>query len=529
MSASEPSGPDPRRLLSPLRASRAYRLLFTGQLTSQVAIWILTVAAQVILVQQGQSTLVIALVQTAVTLPFLIITIPSGVLADLVSRRGVLVTTNSAAAALSATLVIVSAAQGLPAWLLLSLTLLLGMAWAINAPTYSAAVPDVVDRSYIPMASMLSSINFNIARVIGPALGGIAIALLGATWAFGLSVLGFAWFGVAAFLADIPRRTSASRRFGPALRTGFRHVINSASLIRIIIVTAAWFIAGAVMWALLPVVAMRELGIDSGGYGWILALVGGGAVVGTILMAPLRSRLLPSRFTSIMVAAYALSLVGIGLAHRPWILMLVLPIAGASWTATGAVLLAQAQQMLPAWVRARGMAYYLMASQGGLAAGSLLWGALGGVIGIPAAFISAAVALGVILWMTIRGGLPDVALAEPGDGWPLPDAELTQEQLDRKARILVVWRVPPEHREEFLTAMIEVRRSRRRTGGRGWTLSWDVDDPSLYAESWTVDSWHDHLEQHEVRQATADMQASAAVRALVGEPVAIRHYVDAME
>jgi MFS family permease len=246
-------------------------------------------------------------------------------------------------------------------------------------------------------------------------------------------------------------------------------------------------------------------------------------------MAPVRARISVSRFASIMVATYTVCLVGIGLAHRPWILVIVLPIAGVSWTAVGAVMLSQAQQMLPAWVRARGMAYYLMASQGGIAAGAFAWGAVGGLAGVSAAFFIAAVVIAVVLAFILRGGLPDAGQAEPGAGWPLPEADLSLEQLDRKARVSVTWQVPEDLREAFIAAMHEVRRSRRRTGGRQWALSSDVENPEMYVESWTVDSWHDHLEQHEVRQALVDMQASAAVRDIVGHPIRIQHYVDVMD
>ena len=230
--------PDPGRLLSPLRVSRAYRNLMVGQFASQTAIWVMTIAAQVLLVRRGESTLTIALLQSAVTLPFLIFTIPSGVLADLVSRRTVLIVTNIGAVCVGIALTVTCAVDQLSAGLLLALTAMLGLAWAVNAPSFAAAVPDIVAPQYLPSAGMLSSITFNAARVVGPAIGGFAIALLSPTLAFGLSTLGFLAFAISAMISHVPSQLSASRRFIPALRTGFRHVANARAFRTTVFVTA---------------------------------------------------------------------------------------------------------------------------------------------------------------------------------------------------------------------------------------------------------------------------------------------------
>lgn len=532
MSATERPAPDPARLLSPLRVSKAYRVLVAGQLATQTAIWVLTVAAQVVMVDRGESTLVVALVQSAVTLPFLVFTIPSGVLADLVSRRGVLVVTNLAAVGVGVVLTVTSAVDVLGAPLLLLLTFLLGLAWAVNAPTFTAVVPDVVAREYIPAAGMLASIVFNAARVVGPAVGGLVIALLGPTYAFGLSTLGYLAFAVAALVADVPERRSASSRFLPALRTGLRHVLNAEQFRRLVGVTAAWFVAGGVLFALLPVVALRGLGLDPDEYGWVLAVLGGGAIVGTVLLAPYRARVSSERYVAVIMPVFAVCLVAIAFVQVPWALLLVLPVTGAAWTAVGAVLLAVAQQLLPGWVRARGMAYYLMASQGGMAVGAFLWGAVANLTDVTAAFLIASAAIVPVWVVVLRGRFPEVPVRGESmapEGWPLPDATPAEDVLDRRARVDIVWDVAPDRREEFLAAMGDLRRSRRRTGSRGWTLSSDVGRPTMFVESWTVDSWHDHLEQHEIRQDAEDAEASAAVRRIVGPPVEVRHYIDEID
>ncbi len=518
--------PDPGRLLSPLRVSRAYRNLMVGQFASQTAIWVMTIAAQVLLVRRGESTLTIALLQSAVTLPFLIFTIPSGVLADLVSRRTVLIVTNIGAVCVGIALTVTCAVDQLSAGLLLALTALLGLAWAVNAPSFAAAVPDIVAPQYLPSAGMLSSITFNAARVVGPALGGFAIALLSPTLAFGLSTLGFLAFAISAMMSHIPSQLSASRRFIPALRTGFRHVANARAFRTTVFVTAAWFGCGGALFALLPVVALRELGLGAGEYGWVMAALGGGAVVGTIALAPVRRRVPGNQYVMLIMPVFAVCLIAIGFIHHPVVLYLILPITGAAWTAVGAVLLAQSQMLLPAWVRARGLAYYFMASQGGMAVGAVLWGVVADRFSLTVALLVAGLCILPIWLVGLLGRLPEVTVIGEATGWPIGEIDIPDAHLERRAHVTVVWQVSDEAREEFLGAMRELRRSRRRTGARGWVLTNDVEDGNIFVERWEVDSWHDHLEQHEIRQSPEDVEISDRVKAIVGTPIAIRHYFE---
>lgn len=513
-------------LFAPLRVSKSYRSLMLGQFATQAGVWVLTVAAQIFMVQRGESTLIVALVQSAVTLPFLVFTIPAGVIADLMSRRMVLIVTNLVAAAVGILLTVLSALGILGAGTLLALVFLLGLAWALNAPSFSAMVPDVISRDYLPPAGMLSSITFNAARVVGPAIGGLVVAFFNPTLAFAVGTVGYLIFAVAVFTVKAPTRRSASNRFFPALRTGFRHVVNAHNYRRTVIVAGAWFICGGALFALLPIVALRELGFGAGQYGWVLAVLGGGAVVGTILLAPFRARVQASLFVSIIMPVFAVCLVLIGTVHVAAVIYVVLAIAGAAWTAVGAVLLALAQQLLPGWVRARGLAYYFMASQGGLAAGAFLWGVVADRTSVAIAMTIAGVAVIPTWLVALTGRFPEVSVAGDAPGWPLPDADLPPEILDQRAHVAVTWRVPPERREAFIEAMELVRRSRRRTGGRHWVLANDIEDTDLYVESWVVDSWHDHLEQHEVRQELEDAAAVGEIRAIAGEPVEVRHYVE---
>ena len=390
----------PPGLLAPLRGSATFRALWIGQLAMQVGIWIETVAAQWSMVDAGASTLVVAMVQAAVTLPFLVLAIPGGVIADLVQRRWLLVGVNGGAALVAVLLTAASLSGWLHPAMLLMLTALLGVAVAVSQPGVTAAVPDVVPAAHIAPASMLASISVNLARVIGPAIGGLLIASMGATAAYAASALGFALFAVLLVAARDVGHVPQPQSFLPAMRSGLDHVVSARPFRLLLVITGWWFVAGSVLWALLPVVALREFGLGPGEYGWILATAGMGAVGGTVIFAPLRTRVETTRYVLWLIPLFGLALVVVAEVHVTGAVIAALLLAGFTWTTMGAIVMASAQMLLPAWVRARGIAYYYVASQGGLALGSLLWGVVGGRTTATGAFLVAAACL-VPLWLFV--------------------------------------------------------------------------------------------------------------------------------
>ncbi len=511
-------------LLAPLRRSRVFRTLWSGHLTMQLGIWVLTVAGQWYMVDAGQSTLMVALVQAAVTVPFLVLGIPAGVLADLLPRRTLMVATNLAATLVGFILVGASLGGFLTPMALLVLTILLGVAQAINQATWSASVPDIVEPELMPSASMLASISVNLGRVLGPAIGGVLIVVSGATSAFAVSGAAFLYYAVAGLAAGNLRRPLGGERFTTALRTGFAHVVHSADQLRLLTVTAGWFVAGSAFFAVLPVIAMRGMGQGAAGYGFMLAVVGAGAVGGTVLLAPLRRRLTNRAYSAILIPGYAAGLVVVALSSERILVMAGLAVAGFTWTAVGSTLMATNQVILAPWVRARALSYHLVASQGGLAVGSYLWGAVGDHIGGPAVFCAAAVALTPVWLLVMLRWLP----RPKSTGEPVPWPEIPQEAAPgrRKVLVMVEYRVDAAAREEFLELMRQVRRSRRRTGAREWRLFADPDREEIFVEAWTVASWEEHVLQHVERQTEAEARISRAVRELVGPAVRVTHLVE---
>lgn len=511
-------------LLAPLRRSPAFRTLWSGHLAMQLGIWVQTVAAQWYMVHAGHSTLMVALVQAAITVPFLVLGVPAGVLADLLPRRTVLVATNLAATLTGLVLVGASLAGALAPVPLLVLTVLLGTAQAINQAAWSASVPDIVEPELMPSASMLASISVNLARVVGPALGGVLIVVSGATAAFAVSGAAFLCYALAGLAARNLRRPLGAERFTAALRTGFAHVTHSADQLRLLAVTAGFFVPGGAFWAVLPVIAMRGMGEGADGYGFMLAVVGAGAVGGTVLLAPLRRRLSNTSYTALLIPCYAAALVVVAVADHRAPVLAGLAVAGFAWTAVGSTLMATHQVILAPWVRARALSYHLVASQGGLAVGSYLWGAVGDHIGGPAAFCAAAAALAPVWLLVLLRWLPRPRAA--GDPVPWPEPPRAAATGRRRVLVPVEYRVDPAAERAFRDLMRQVRRSRRRTGARRWRLFADPDRPGVLVEAWTVASWEEHVLQHLERQTEAEARIGRAVRELVGPPLRVVHLVE---
>src|SRR5690349_20907670 len=268
-----------------------FRALWIAQFASNVGTWMQTVGAQWLLVQR--SPLLVSLVQTASSLPIVLLALPAGAWADLVDRRRLLLGAQlamfTAAAALAATTLFASPSPAL----ILTLTFALGCGNAVASPSWQAIQPDLVDRSALPQAAALNGLNMNIARALGPAIGGLVVAAAGAGWVFALNALSFV--GIAAVVARwrAPEQVRAGppERLVEAVRAGGRYVRN-ALIVRRLLYRAVLFIpAATAVWALLPVVAAANLHLGSAGYGLLLGMVGLGAVAGAFVIPKLRARL----------------------------------------------------------------------------------------------------------------------------------------------------------------------------------------------------------------------------------------------
>lgn len=508
-------------LLAPFRDSPVFAVLWIGQLAVQIGLWMQTVVGQSILVAQGQPTVVVALVQTAMTIPVFIVSVPAGALADLLPRRALAIAVNGFAALVCCGLLIAQISGHLDAVVLLVMLVLLGAAQAFNHPTWAATVPDLVRRESVPAASMAASINVNLARVVGPFIGGVVVATAGPAVAFAIGAVFYGAFVVAAIVVGPYSPRPGRQRFAAAIRAGARHVRHTDGVVGIMVLGTVWFFCCSAFWALIPVVALREMGLGAEGYGIVLAVVGSGALLGTPLVVPLRRRLSPRAFLALAAAFFGASQCVIALNPAPAATFAAFATAGAAWTVGGAMLMSHAQLLLSSWVRARGISIYLVGTQGGLAVGSVFWGGVAGFIGAPMALVAAAAALGIFIALVLlRPPLisADSSISAP---WQVLGARTA------RGRVLVEieYRVDPESVRDFVMAMRDVRRSRLRTGATSWRMYQDANDPGLFIEVYSSPSWADHQLQHSDRQTAADERVRSVVRRHVGS-ITARHLVE---
>ncbi|WP_433306578.1 MFS transporter [Actinoplanes sp. CA-030573] len=509
----------------------AFRSLWLALLASNIGTWMQTVGAQWLLVEQSGSDTLVALVQTASTLPIVLLALPSGALADTLDRRRLLIAVQGFLIAVGVVLTALTLAGHMPSALLLTLTFALGAGQALTAPAWQAIIPELVPRPQLASASALGAISMNLARAVGPAVAGVLIARTGPGAVFGLNTLTFVVFVVALWRwrPATGDAGGAPERFAAAVRAGGRYVRHSPVVRRILLRAALFLVPGSALWALLPLVASRRLGLGSGGYGVLLGAVGAGAVVGAVLLPNLRARWTVNRLLLIASVVFAAVLAVLALVRNEVVVVLALLPAGVSWVMVLSNINAAMQLFLPNWVRARGLAVYQMVFAGAQAAGALLWGALSDAAGLVVAHLAAAavMAAGVLTlrWWPMRD--TEGMNRDPAVYWPEPHLEADPDAHDGPVLVTVSYPVAPEHEEAFVAAMEEVRRSRLRTGAVRWGLFRDGEEPGRFVEAYLVPSWDEHLRQHSGRLTGGDREAEERALALTDGPAHASHLLSA--
>jgi predicted MFS family arabinose efflux permease/quinol monooxygenase YgiN len=507
-----------------------FRLLWIAQFASNVGTWMQTVGEQWLLV--GHGALLVTLVQVASGAPVLLFALPAGVFADLWDRRRLLIGAQLAMAVLATVQAVLAWTGHLPPAALLGITFLLGCGAALNMPAWQAIQPSLVSRDQLPQASALGAVNMNTARALGPALGGVLVAAAGAGWTFALNAVSF--LGIAAVLAQwrptlTPRRADQEREHVlAAMRAGSRYVRHTPRVRRILLRGALFAPGAAGLWALLPVVAHRRLGLGSSGYGLLLGAVGLGAVAGALLLPRVRRGRSTGRLLAGSGAVFGAVLITLAGTHSPAVAAAALICAGVVWIVALSTLNASMQLTLPSWVRARGMASYLAVFQGGQAIGALGWGLIADWAGLVPALAGAAGflllgAVSVRWWPPLDRIPPDPS---PADTWSQPSLTLEPAPSDGPVLVLAEYSLDlsdPTSGDAFRVAMSDVERSRRSTGATSWGLYQDAADPGRFVETYTVASWAEHLAQHHDRYTGLDHEFEVRARRLLAEPPRIRH------
>jgi predicted MFS family arabinose efflux permease len=501
--------------LSPLRHT-AFAVLWAATVVSNVGTWMNDVAAGWLMTTLTSSPLLVALVQTATTLPVFLFALPGGALADIVDRRKLLIAVQVTLALIILTLGLLVLFEGITPLLLLLFVALAGTGGALIAPAWQAIVPRLVPREDLQAAIALNSVGINISRAIGPALGGLIIAAFGIAWPFLLNALSFLGIIVALLWwrqRAAPGKHLPAEHFVGAMRTGLRYVRYSAPLRATLVRAVAFFVFASALWGLMPLIARDVLDGGAQFYGLLLANIGAGAVGGAFLLPRLKAMLGADRLVALGTLGTALVLLIFALAPAKGLAIAASGLAGVSWIAVLSSLNVSAQLSLPDWVRARGLAVFVMVFFGSMSSGSILWGQTASALGIPTALVIAAVGsvLAIPLswrWKLQRGQQADLS---PSMHWPAP--VVTGEIAHDRGPVLVTveYRVDAADRNAFLTAMTDVCAQRRRDGAFAWGVFEDAADRGRYIEHFIVESWLEHLRQHE-RVTQADRAVQAQIR-----------------
>jgi MFS family permease len=520
--------PAPASAWAPFR-HRWFAAMWSAQFVSNIGSWMQTVGAQWLMLTLTGSATYVALVQTASSVPVVLFAVFAGVAGDLFDRRRLLLITQSLMLMAAAALGALALAGLVTPWVLLALVFAVGTGAALTAPTWQVLQPELVPAEERQQAISFGSVNQNLARAVGPAIGGLVLAASSAGTDFLINAASFLVViaVIARWRSTRPAQTMPREHVGEAIRAGGRYVAASPAL-RVILVRAFGFIFfAASVWALLPLIAQRQLHLGSGGYGLLLGSVGVGAVTGAAILPRLRSRLSAAGILTAGSLGLALVTLILGFVHVTAVVAVALVVGGLAWILALSTLNSLYQLTLPGWVKARGMAFYLVVFQGGNAVGAAVLGVSAEHLGLsPTLLISAlALALGPLAGLRYKfQPIPPTDLLPAGD-WPEP--HLADGDAPSGPVLVTVEYHPRDGLAgQMLAELRDARFSRRRTGGSSWRVWQDAADPGRILERFVVASWDEHLRQGE-RVTRRDQQRLDSIRAMSkpDQPAKTTHWV----
>jgi MFS family permease len=505
-SSGAPTGGPAPSAWSPLRQA-VFRSIWIATVVSNIGTWMQSVGAAWLMTSLTPSPLLVALMQTAASLPLFLLGLFAGALADVVDRRKLLLATVAWTFFVALALAILTLTGLMNAWMLLLLTFLLGLGGALSAPAWLATVPELVEAHELPSAVTLHATGFNVARALGPALGGLIVAAAGPAAVFMLNAVTFLYVFVvlSRWRRARPNNDSPPEDMLGAAAAGMRYVRHSSTQRAVLIRIGVFTLGASGLWALLPAVSRHELGLEATGYGVILGSLGFGAVVGSLFLPRLRRWLSMDQLAAVATVVFAGATLALAYLRVVPLLVACTMAGGMAWLAIMSSLTIAIQSASPAWVRARSLGIYLLVFQGLMAGGSFAWGALAEQFGNSTALSVAALALVGGLGAAWRWPLHSVQRIDlsPSYHWPDPKLAITPEPEDGPVLITVEYRVPAERAEEFGQAMDAMRSFRRREGAVRWDLFRDLADPDRYLETFVVPTWAEHMRQH-ARVTVAD-------------------------
>jgi MFS family permease len=508
-----------------------FRDLLIADIFSDIGTFMQGVGAAWLMVSLKAGPMYVALTQTASSLPFFLFALPAGALGDIVDRRKLILFTEIWMASVAAGLAIAVISGFISPWLLLALTFALSAGDAFETPTWRAVLPELVAKEDLEAASALNGIEFNLARATGPGLAGLLIATFGVGTAFVVNAASFVGviFVIARWKRPRRKRTAPSERVIGATVAALRYVRYSTGVRALIVRAGAVMFFASALLALLPTVA-RNVSQSAIAFGLLLGCFGVGAVLGAFILQPACRRWSIETVASGGVAILGVATAIAGILHELVTLSVVMLIGGGAWIIFISLVTALVQKLAPDWVRARVVAVFMLVFQGGMAAGSAVWGAIGQRVGVPTSLMWAGLGAIATIGLGLVWRLPNATMdMTPWNHWRMP---VIPEGLELKGEsgpvlVTVEYTVNRDHTSNFLRAMHRYQRIRRRDGASRWGIYRDTERPDIYLETFIVSSWAEHLRQHE-RFTRADHALEERInKYLLKEPQA-RHLIYAL-
>jgi MFS family permease len=518
--------------LAPMRGEQGavFRGLWLAWLAANMTMWMNDVAAAWLMTQLTTSPVMVALVQTASTLPMFLLGLPSGALADTLDRRRYFAATQLWVSLNALVLAGLALAGALTAPLLLALTFVNGIGLAMRWPVFAAIVPEVVPRAMLSPAIALNGVAMNLSRVLGPVIAGVLLAAVNEAFVFVLNAVlaGVAFVLILRWKRQAKTSALPGERFVGAMRVGLNFALQSPRLKTVLLRTFLFFLQSTAIVALLPLVARDMHGGGPTTFTVMLACLGGGAVVAAFYFPRWRAKYNRDQFVRAGTIAHAVLTVLIVYVPSLWIALPAMALIGVAWISAANSLTLSAQIALPDWVRARGMSIYQMALMGGAAAGSLLWGQVASWTNVPASIALAAV-VGIIVVVVLRKvkleGLPDPDFTPQALALPLEAAQAVADD-DGPVMVTVEYLINPARMGEFTEVMQRTRRARLRQGALSWGLFRDAAQPGRVIEYFVDENWIEHQRRLERFSAfDAKLREERQTFHIGSEPPIVKRYI----
>jgi len=515
-----------KSLWTPLLNHQIFLLFWIGLIITNIGNSMQVIGSSWLMTTLTHSPFLIAMIQASTSLAVVLFTVPTGALSDIFDRRKFLLFIRSWMLIVALILSILTIYNIITPSILLVLTFVLGIGIAMNMPMSLIAASEMVFRTEVHKTITLVSVAANIGIAMGPLIGGLVLInanpgylfLLNALTVVVMIVIIYRWQRMGT--VSSPKTELPPEHVIDAIKSGLHYVYNSPQAQSMFVRVIAFAFFGSIIPALLPVLASQQtitLGVL--GYGLLLSSFGAGSIIGGITLYPILRRLKHfEQIVTLSIILLAVVMLVLSFVNNLAVLSIAMITAGSGWIFIISSLHYSMFKSVPKWVGARGLSIYLLIYQASIALGSAIWGLVAQYYGVQYAFLSAAIgtifSLLVVIKYKLTADLKDINKT-PSRHWPEPMMVIEPNLQDGPVLVKLEYRIHPKTLDDFVLAIIELRRMRLRDGAINWGLYRDDSDPNLYYEIFTVGSWAEHMHQHHERLTVEDRKIEDRVNSFI--------------